>query len=338
MAYIRKMRNKWQAIVRKKNYPHVCRSFFEKSTASKWAKDVETQMDRNIYEDFSGAAGTTPRELIEKYRDEVVVNHKAVRSTTSKLNLLLRHKICFYNLVQLKSSHVYKLKKELSVGRAPKTVNIYLQLLIQIWNTAKRQWSIVLPAQSPFELVTLNKINNERDVTLTDSEYERLLDEAAKTKLNVLPDMIRFASITAARYSEITDLLKSNVDFNKKLATFIETKTTPSHTIPLHDDAVAILKKQLKQQPFSNKFFHVSSYGKFENYFNKARRAAGLNHFRFHDLRSRAIKAMLLSGMSEIEVAAVSNHKTLAILHRRYSRIKAQDLLEKVNNVVNFGK
>ena len=44
MAYIRKMRNKWQAIVRKKNYPHVCRSFFEKSTASKWAKDVETPM------------------------------------------------------------------------------------------------------------------------------------------------------------------------------------------------------------------------------------------------------------------------------------------------------
>ena len=41
MAYIRKMRNKWQAIVRKKNYPHVCRSFFEKSTASKWAKEAD---------------------------------------------------------------------------------------------------------------------------------------------------------------------------------------------------------------------------------------------------------------------------------------------------------
>jgi len=45
---------------------------------------------------------------------------------------------------------------------------------------------------------------------------------------------------------------------------------------------------------------------------------------------------MLLSGMSEIEVAVVSGHKTLAILHKRYSRIKAQDLIEKVNNVINF--
>ena len=46
-------------------------------------------MDKKIFEDFSGAAGTTLRELIEKYRDEIVVNHKAVRSTTVKLNLLL---------------------------------------------------------------------------------------------------------------------------------------------------------------------------------------------------------------------------------------------------------
>ncbi len=40
--------------------------------------------------------------------------------------------------------------------------------------------------------------------------------------------------------------------------------------------------------------------------------------------------------MSEIKVAAISGHKTLAIFHRRYSRIKAQDLVEEVNNVVNL--
>ena len=45
MATLRMMRSKWQVIIRKKNYPTVVRSFIEKSTASKFAKDVETQMD-----------------------------------------------------------------------------------------------------------------------------------------------------------------------------------------------------------------------------------------------------------------------------------------------------
>ncbi len=45
---------------------------------------------------------------------------------------------------------------------------------------------------------------------------------------------------------------------------------------------------------------------------------------------------MLLSGMSFIEVTAISIHKTLAILHRRYSRLKPVDLIQKVNNVAKI--
>ena len=55
ISYIRKIKSgKWQVIIRKKNYPHVAKSFLDKSTASKYGKDVEVQMDRKIYEDFSG--------------------------------------------------------------------------------------------------------------------------------------------------------------------------------------------------------------------------------------------------------------------------------------------
>ena len=76
----------------------------------------------------------------------------------------MKYKIAYLNLMQLKSSHIYQFKKEFSVGRAPKIVNIYLQLLTQIRNTAKRGWSITLPAQGPMALVTLNKVNNQRKI------------------------------------------------------------------------------------------------------------------------------------------------------------------------------
>tara|TARA_R110000824_G_scaffold39729_3_gene119876 strand:+ start:2309 stop:3313 length:1005 start_codon:yes stop_codon:yes gene_type:complete len=333
MAYIRKLKSgKWQCLIRRTGYPYIAKSFLEKSTCSKYAKMIESQMDRKIFEDLSGAEGTTLRALIIKYRDEIVPEYKSARTLTYKLNLMLKYKICYYNLLQLNSSHITKFKKEITVGRAPKTVNMYIQTLQTIWNIARSQWGITLPSQNPFALVTYNKVMNERDVTLSDSEFKRLLEEAARSKLNVLADMIRFASITAARYAEITGLLRCNTDLNKKTAKFVDTKNGEDRTIPLHDDAVAILKKY----PFGDKFFNVKTREIFRNYYDKAREAAGIPDFRFHDLRSFSIRRMLLSGMSEIKVAAISGHKTLAILHRRYSRIKAEDLIEEVNNVVNL--
>ena len=91
MATIRKRKSgKWQVIIRKKNYPFVVRSFLEKSTASKFAKDVETQMDKQIFKDLSGASTTTLKDLMIKYRDEIVPNQKAHRSTTATLNMLMK--------------------------------------------------------------------------------------------------------------------------------------------------------------------------------------------------------------------------------------------------------
>ena len=120
MATLRKMCSKWQVIIRKKNYPTVVRSFIEKSTASKFAKDVETQMDKQIFQDLTGASTTTLKELMIKYRDEIAPTQKAHRSTTATLNMLMKHRIAYYSLTQLKSVHLYKFKKEMSVGRAPK--------------------------------------------------------------------------------------------------------------------------------------------------------------------------------------------------------------------------
>ena len=49
MATIRKRQSgKWQVIIRKKNYPSVVRSFLEKSTASKFAKDVDPDLLKGL--------------------------------------------------------------------------------------------------------------------------------------------------------------------------------------------------------------------------------------------------------------------------------------------------
>jgi hypothetical protein len=97
-------------------------------------------MDKKIFEDMSGAEGTTLKQLIIKYRDEIVPEYKSAKTLTYKLNYMLKFKICYYNLLQLNSAHIHKFKKEIAVGRAPKTVNMYIQTLQTIWNMARRQW------------------------------------------------------------------------------------------------------------------------------------------------------------------------------------------------------
>ena len=73
MAHIRRRKNgNWQVIIRKKKYSDIVRTFLEKGTASKWSKLIETQMDRKVFQDMSGAESTTLSQLVIKYRDEMV--------------------------------------------------------------------------------------------------------------------------------------------------------------------------------------------------------------------------------------------------------------------------
>ena len=84
------------------------------------------------------------------------------------------------------------------------------------------------------------------------------------------------------------------------------------------------------------KSFPIKNRDRFKEYWYRARKRAGLDYLRWHDLRSVGIKFHVLNGMQLHEVALLSGHKTLAILHRRYLRMKPEDLLEKINTVVNL--
>ncbi len=52
--------------------------FLDKPTARNWAREIELQMDKNIFEDYSGATGTTLKVLLIKYRNEITTNKKGV--------------------------------------------------------------------------------------------------------------------------------------------------------------------------------------------------------------------------------------------------------------------
>ena len=333
MATIRKHYGKWQVIIRKKGFPTVVKSFVEKRLASKYGKDVELKMEKQIFEDMSEAERTILKDILLKYRDEGIDQLKSKKSITYRVNKILEDKIVNYGLLQLRPKHVWEFKDRIKIGRKPKTVNFYLDTLKSAWKYARWNLSIALPAEAPFDMVSKEKVQNERDITITEEEYVRLVSEAEKEhKFMLLPDLIRFAVLTTARYSEITNLKREDTNFNKRIAIFRDTKNGLDRTIPLSNEVISILKKY----PFGEKFFPIPTRDRFKEHWYRARGRAGLKHLRFHDLRSVGIRRMLLAGMQMHEVAIMSGHKTLGILHRRYSRIKPEDLLDKINNIVTI--
>ena len=63
------------------------------------------------------------------------------------------------------------------------------------------------------------------------------------------------------------------------------------------------------------------SKGAGRNGFDKARKKAGLETLRFHDLRHIAISRMWRSGMSALEISACSGHRDIKML-MRYSHFQ----------------
>ena len=327
MATIRKRLGKWQVQIRRKNYPNIIKTFTEKSSADKYVREIEVLMDREQFQDLSAAANTMLGDILKRYVNEITPSKKGAQWEQYKINWLIRHKISLKTLTQLNSKDLYELKNELSTTRKPGTVRQYFHFINIAWSAAERIWGINLPAKNPVKLVMLDKVKDNRDRILSPDEYQKLLTAAEKSKLNTLKDMIIFAYQTAMRFSEILKLQREDVKFDQRIITLRDTKNNEDRTIPISTVAVEILKKY----PFGRTFFIVHR-DKFRHYFEQACKRAGIKGFRFHDLRACSITNLFLSGMAVPEVALISGHKTWSQL-RRYTRIKPEQLLDKINNV-----
>lgn len=329
MAHLKKRKNgKWTAEIRQPDNKYISKTFLKKSNASNWAREVEYQLDKQQYEDFSDSARLTLGDLIMRYRDEITPTKKGSACEGHKLNLMLRHKIAKCRLLELKAKNIFDFKNDIRINRKPATINKYIHYIYTIWETAKVQWDIALPSRNPASLVSKEKIKTKIDRILSPDEYRDLLIAASKSNLPFLADIIEFAYITAMRFGEITKLEVKDIDFHKSIAKLLDTKNGEDRAVPLTKRALEICNKYR----FRNALFDIKR-DQFRHYYEQACRRAKIKDFRFHDLRACAITNLFLRGWSIAEVSVVSGHKSWSEL-KRYTRIKPLDLVKKINEGV----
>jgi len=71
MASISKRGLFWRAQIRTKGYPSQSRTFDTRAAAEKWARLVESEMDRGIFIDRSEAERTSLSDALDRYGREI---------------------------------------------------------------------------------------------------------------------------------------------------------------------------------------------------------------------------------------------------------------------------
>jgi integrase len=211
---------------------------------------------------------------------------------------------------------------------APATLNRYMACLKTIVNRALTNNLI---DRNPIRGVKLFKENNIRDRVLTREEYQRLLAACSE---HLVP-MVTLAYQTGMRKGEILGLRWDQLNLTEKVIRLDakDTKTNTAREVPLNDELAEMLRR-LPRVLGCLKVFTTRGkpIGEMKTAFNAACRRAGIQDFRFHDLRHCAVTNLRKAGVAQNVIMSISGHKTDSML-RRYDKVDREDRLAALERV-----
>jgi integrase len=326
MASFRLHGNCWQARVRRKGYPDQTRTFETKADAEKWARVLESEIDKGQFVNISEAQRTTFGDLIERYLAEVTSSMKGASEDTFRLKAMIRKPIARWSMANLSAARIAAYRDERLKEVSGGTVIRELAYISAIVNHARREWGINVP--NPVQLVRKPQSPQPRSKVLTDDEISKLLQalEPIGRRSHWTKPAVQLALATAMRRGELLSLRWEHVDLQNRTAFLPDTKNGESRTVPLSTVAVKVLAElpgHISGAVIPVKYFTLDAA------FKRARKRAGLDEVRFHDLRRTAITRMAKKLPNVIELAAVSGHKSLMVL-KRYYQPSVESLAEKL--------
>lgn len=322
MATIRKLRGRWQAAVRRKGMQPRSKSFDTKSDAERWARSLESELDRcGALPDTRAAENTTLTQILTRYRDEVSSKKRSQVSEMARINAILRRPIGHRTLALLSSSDLATYRDERLKAVAPATAIRELSTISHAIDTARREWSIHM-AQNPCKLVRRPSPPQGRTRRLEGNEEQVLLAAADKGRVRYLRPLITLAIETGMRRGELLALRWQHIDLEKRVAHLPMTKNGGSRDVPLSTRAVETLSS-LRTGESETVFTAAPNAVRLA--WERLTRRVGLNDLHLHDLRHEAVSRLFEKGFNVVEVASISGHRELRML-ARYTHLRAADL------------
>lgn len=212
-------------------------------------------------------------------------------------------------------------------GRTPATVNRYLALIRAILRAAWLEWDWIDKAPK----IRMRKERNKRIRFLTRNEAERLLKELPEH----LAAMARFSLCTGLRMNNVVRLKWKQVDLEQHLAWIHpdESKTGKAIGVPLNSEAIAVLRQQYgKHQAYVFTFEGQPVTRASTHAWYKACKRAGLEDFRWHDLRHTWASWHAQEG-TPLSVLQEMGGWSTAEMVKRYAHLTAGHLVEHAERI-----
>jgi integrase len=325
MATIRKIRSKWQVLIRKHNLKPIYKTFILKEDAVKWSRETEVKIEQGLYEDLALSKITKLKDVLAQYRDRVSINKKGYDQERYKINKIIRSDISDKTLSQLTPIVLFEFIEQQKKLYTASTVNKSITIINLALNFAERFLGISLN-KNPLKFIKRLKESQFVGQVIEPQEEVLLLKHAEFSKLHWLKVAIILGIDCGLRRGEILKLKSQDVNFNNNTAVLKDTKNGETREIGLSSRAI----QELKKLPVSidGKLFPCKRSDTFTFYYNQLKRWSGVKK-RFHDTRHTFASRSVTSGWSITEIAAQGGWKQLQVL-KRYTHIKAEYLAKKM--------
>jgi integrase len=327
MATIRKRNDRWQAIVKRKGYPLLSKSFGTRGDAEKWARKQEREIDVGEWIDPSEAQARSLAEVLRRYGEEISPTKRGGEIEKVRIQALCRTGFAKHSLAALNRKVISDWKDARLNEVSTSTVARELQFMGHVVAVAIREWNVGL-RQNPFSLVRKPPQATPRSRVLNDNERKRLLDACAVCRNHWIKPIVIFALETAARRGEIMALQWSDIDLERRTAHLRVTKTGKARIIPLSVGCVEMLQQLPKSS--TGEVFPITVMS-LKLAYRRAVARAGIPDFTFHDLRHDALTRLARLGLNILELRAISGH-TSTIMLERYVTVDAEELAVKLND------
>ncbi len=164
----------------------------------------------------------------------------------------------------------------------------------------------------PAERVSVPTVRNERQVY---TDRAGMLSICRACPSRAVRAAIRIAFYTGLRLAEVHRAIRGD-----GVLTLEDSKNGDPHVLPVHPKITSAVKVKLYSASYTSQLFR------------KARTAAGMPHFHFHDLRHSAASEMINQDIDLYTVGAVLNHKSAAST-KRYSHLRKDKLALAIGSI-----
>lgn len=307
------------------------------------ANKLKSQIIEGNYLEIEHAP--TFREVAHKYlewykTDRVNASRRTVKETERRIKKLLEvfgdKTLDYFSEFLIESYKQDRLKE----GVKPSTINRELNILRAILHKAK-EWGLY---SGELPKIKTYKVNDERVRYLTPEELKALIDACPEW----FKPVVKFACLTGLRASELFSLTWDKVNLSQGYVTVEAkySKNKETKRLPLHPKALEVLRElKAKQETEGIDHGYVFTNSRGEPYsvegqgykraFKTACKKAGIEDFRFHDLRHTFASYLVMSGVDLYTVQELMRHHSPRMT-KRYAHLSPEHIrkeLEKVGEV-----